>query len=81
MTGCRVDDFPFSDAEWEAVRLAALDVVNAAFAEDRTLAAAAFVELQAVLADLRARYGDHPVLAETEADFAGAGDGMDEVGP
>jgi predicted alpha/beta-fold hydrolase len=66
-----VDDFPFSDAEWDAVVVAARAVVNAAIAEDRVLAASAFAELQAVLNDLRTRHGDHPILAETEADFVG----------
>lgn len=76
-----MDDFPFSDDEWEAVLVASRDIVNAVFAGDRTLAASALVELQAVLADLRARYGDHPVLAETEADFAGSVEGMVDPGP
>lgn len=61
--------------------MASLAIVNATFADDRVLAASAFVELRAVLRDLRTRYGDHPVLAETEADFASAGEAMVDPGP
>jgi hypothetical protein len=41
-------------------------------ADDRILAASTLAELQAVVADLRLRFGDHPVLSETEADFTRA---------
>ena len=64
-----VEAFPFSEAEWAAVREAALPVVNAALADDAVLQASHLVGLMEVLAGLRARYGDHPVLLETEADF------------
>jgi hypothetical protein len=73
-----MDALPFSDAEWDAVVAMSRAVVNATLAEDRVLAASALVELQGVLADLRARYGDHPILAETEADFVRAVGAMGE---
>lgn len=62
--------FPFTAAEWEAVRAASSSVVNAALADDDVLEASHLVGLGDVLGDLRSRYGDHPVLVETEADFA-----------
>jgi len=65
-----METFPFSEAEWDAVLVASRAIVNAELAEDRILRQSAFVELPAVLAGLRDRYGDHPILVETEADFA-----------
>jgi hypothetical protein len=65
-----VEAFPFTEAEWAAVRDAALPVVNAALADDAALRASHLIGLLDVLSRLRARYGDHPVLLETEADFA-----------
>ncbi len=64
-----MEAFPFTDAEWAAVRDATLPLVNAALADDPVLQASHLVGLLDVLAGLRARYGDHPVLLETEADF------------
>ncbi len=62
--------WPFSEAEWAAVSEAALPVVNAGLAEDSVLRASHLIGLLDVLAALRARHGDHPILLETEADFA-----------
>ena len=62
--------FPFTEAEWAAVKDAALPVVNAALADDPVLRASHLIGLLDVLIGLRARHGDHPVLLETEADFA-----------
>lgn len=64
-----MDAFPFTREEWQAVRDAALPVLNATSAEDDVLYESNFIELQCVLHTLRERYGDHPVLLETEADF------------
>lgn len=64
-----MEAFPFTEAEWAAVREAARPVVNAWLAEDTVLRASHLVGLLDVLAGLRARHGDHPVLLETEADF------------
>jgi hypothetical protein len=65
-----VEAFPFSEAEWAAVKEAALPVVNAGLAGDPVLRSSGLVGLLDVLAGLRARHGDHPVLLETQADFA-----------
>lgn len=65
-----MEAFPFTRAEWATVGDAALPVVNAMLAGDPVLRASHLIGLQEVLAGLRARYGDHPVLLETEADFA-----------
>ena len=65
-----MEKFPFSKAEWAAVSDAALPVVNATMVDDAVLRASHLVGLLDVLAELRARHGDHPVLLETEADFA-----------
>ncbi len=69
-----MEAFPFTKSEWTAVSDATLPVVNAGLAEDAVLRAFYLVGLIDVLAGLRVRYGDHPVLLETEADFA-EGDG------
>jgi hypothetical protein len=65
-----VETFPFTETEWAAVKDAALPVVNAGLTDDPTVRASHLVGLLDILAGLRARYGDHPVLLETEADFA-----------
>ncbi len=65
-----MDEFPFTESEWEAVSDATLSVVNAVLADDATLRASLYISLLDVLNGLRVRYGDHPVLLETEADFA-----------
>jgi len=62
--------FPFTDAEWEAIKGAALLVVNASLVEDIPMRASAYAGVLDKLGDLRARYSDHPVLLETQADFA-----------
>lgn len=62
-------DFPFSDAEWSRVSEAALGVVNATTIEDMVLCESQFQELRVVIKGLVEKYGEHPVLLETEADF------------
>jgi hypothetical protein len=62
--------FPFSTEEWGRVQEAARAVLNATLAEDFALRRSHFEELRTVLAALRAKYGDHSVLLETEADFS-----------
>lgn len=64
-----MDDFPFTQADWQRVQDATLAVTNATLADDAVLRASHFAELVAVLKELRERYGDHPILRETEADF------------
>jgi hypothetical protein len=61
--------FPFTAAEWQRVQHVSLAVTNADLAEDAVLYESHFAELLAVLNELRDRYGQHPILLETEADF------------
>jgi hypothetical protein len=68
-----MNPFPFSESEWSRVAAATLAATNATLADDEVLSASHFVELQSVLTELRRVYGDHPVLLETEADFAAEG--------
>lgn len=65
-----MDAFPFTEAEWEEVTEVSWSVTNATLANDPTLRASFFMELQQVLHVLRGRYGEHSVLLETEADFS-----------
>jgi hypothetical protein len=61
--------FPFMAEEWSRVSETALVVVNATFAEDDVLRASGFEEMRCLLHKLREKYGQHPALLETEADF------------
>jgi hypothetical protein len=61
--------FPFTEADWFCVSEAARAIVNATFADDAVLRVSRFAELRQVLAQLRGKYGQHPALLETEADF------------
>jgi hypothetical protein len=62
--------FPFTEADWSKVRETGWAIVNATLVNDDVLRESAFLDLQDLLADLSARYGEHPILLETEADFA-----------
>lgn len=62
--------FPFSTVDWSRVQDAARAVLNATLAGDAVLRASRFEELHLVVTELRATYGDHPALLETEADFS-----------
>lgn len=64
-----MEAFPFIREEWDAVGEAALPMVNATFAGDDALQASLLVDFLELMADLKSRHGDHPVLLETEADF------------
>jgi hypothetical protein len=64
-----MDAFPFSEAEWATVVEASRCLTNATLADDEVLSASCLVALKDVLSTLRERYGEHPVLLETEADF------------
>jgi len=61
--------FPFTDAEWAPVRSAALSILNADAAGDEVLKASLRLDMLDLLAGLRERHGDHPVLLETVADY------------
>src|SRR2546421_12702629 len=60
---------PLTSDELYAVRRAARAVTRAARAGDADGRATLFAELQSLLAEVRQRRGDHPVLWELEADF------------
>jgi hypothetical protein len=64
-----MEAFPFTFEEWSCVSEAARAVVNATFAKDEVLHASRLEELECALSDLQDKYGQHPVLLETEADF------------
>jgi len=64
-----VEAFPFTNSDWSSVEDAAWSVVNASGADDEVLCASHLIEFFDVLERLRAKYGDHPVLLETQADF------------
>lgn len=64
-----MEQFPFTEPEWGQVVDATLDVTNATLADDEVLRGSCLVTLQQVLGELRQRYGDHPALVETAADF------------
>lgn len=69
-----MEDFPFTDAEWEPVEDAALALVNASMAEDEVLRESLRLEMLDLLSDLRQQYGDHPFLLELVADYTDGDD-------
>ncbi len=64
-----MEAFPFTEAEWADVKDATLLVINATLSDDRVLHASHRIGLFDVLEALKTRYGNHPVLLETKADF------------
>ncbi len=64
-----MDQFPFTEEEWNAVDECGREIVNASFMDDSVLQASHLNELLNVLSELRERHGDHPILLEAEADF------------
>lgn len=64
-----MDAFPFTDEEWEEVSEASRAIVNATLCDDEPLRESLYLELVEVLSALRGRYGPHPLLLETQADF------------
>jgi hypothetical protein len=65
-----MEAFPFTKEEWASIMEVTHAIVNASAAEDDVLQASCFEELRCVLAALQDKYGAHPILLETEADFA-----------
>lgn len=61
--------FPFSTDDWSRVNGMAREIVNASLMDDDALSASKKEHLRELLAELRDRYGEHPILLETEADF------------
>ena len=64
-----MEEFPFTAEDWQRVGDAAWPKVNATWASEEAVSASAFLTLQEVVQELRANYGEHPILLETEADF------------
>ncbi len=64
-----MEEFPFTSREWARVCEEGDRVLKASLMDDPVLAAVYFEKLRLVLARLRTRYGEHPVLLETEADY------------
>ncbi len=64
-----MEAFPFTDAEWDPLKPVAESVLVASRAGDDTLAASHRLQMLELLDGLRERYGDHPVLLETAADY------------
>jgi hypothetical protein len=64
-----VEEFPFSDEEWDEVCEATRLVCNATLIDDQALHQSYLVDLQEHLQTLQITYGRHPILLETEADF------------
>jgi hypothetical protein len=64
-----VEEFPFNQREWQEVADVSMSHTNATLADDAVLQASLYVELQEVLDKLRRKYGEHPILIETAADF------------
>ena len=58
--------WPFCEADWARVGEAVRSLV---YALDTVLEDSHRMELFHVLAELREKYGEHPILLETEADF------------
>ncbi|WP_020474908.1 hypothetical protein [Zavarzinella formosa] len=64
-----MESFPFTDDEWNSVVEATRVMLNATFAGDDNLRASLLPNALEALNNLRERHGDHPILAETAADF------------
>jgi hypothetical protein len=64
-----MQEFPFSQSDWQRVENITARITEACLADDHIVQASLFEELQALLVELRNRYGEHPILIETEADF------------
>ena len=68
-----MEEFPFSREDWGRIQDSSLGLVNATMAEKEELCSVHLVRLFAVLDDLEAIYGEHPILTETRADFSDPG--------
>jgi hypothetical protein len=64
-----MEEFPFSADDWNRVEELATEIVNASAMDDDVLGASKVENMREHLAELRDRYGEHPILIETEADF------------
>lgn len=64
-----MDEFPFTEEEWRTIARATTSVTNATLADDAAWRARSFRILRRRIRGMKLRYGDHPVLIETLADF------------
>ncbi len=64
-----MNPFPFTSKEWRKVRTAGHALMNATLAYRDKARMRHLLRLEVVIAELREKYGDHPVLTETLADF------------
>lgn len=62
-------EFPFTAQEWDELSQTTLAMMNASLQEDETLRLHYWESVQTILEGLRDKYGNHPVLTETLADF------------
>jgi hypothetical protein len=65
----RMESWPFTDNDWKVVQNATHDIVNASYIEDQELVSSTKERLFVLLESLMEKYGPHPVLFETKADF------------
>jgi hypothetical protein len=64
-----MEPFPFTEQDWAAVSSAAIAVAQAGLADDDVLRQSALLDLEELITSLSGKYGEHPVLLETLADF------------
>jgi hypothetical protein len=64
-----MEPFPFTEQDWAAVSSAAIAVTNAVLADDNVLRQSELMNLEELVTSLSGKYGEHPVLLETLADF------------
>ena len=64
-----MEAFPFTDAEWDPLKPVVDSILDADRSGDDALKTSLRLDLLDMLAVLRERHGDHPVLLETIADY------------
>ncbi len=64
-----MEEFPFTDEEWKPLEDLAEATLNASSVGDEVLLASLKLDMLELLGVLRERYGDHPVLLGTMADY------------
>jgi hypothetical protein len=65
-----MDPWPFEDEEWDEISELTHRLTNSTLADDQILHGSIHRELIERLCELMEKYGEHPVLLETLADFA-----------
>lgn len=64
-----MDEFPFTQEEWDHVAEVVGRMVNASLAGEIAVHDSLMNDLDSILDELRRRHGEHPILIETAADF------------